>query len=80
MTWPDDNPLYYGLGWYLFQIYGKPVVGKAGVNLGFIANNGFFPDDGLGVIALGNRLDSADEDAYTDPVVGRGFDLVRLYQ
>ena len=80
MTWPDDNPLYYGLGWYRFQIYGKPVVGEAGVNLGFIANNEFFPDDGLGVIALGNRLDSADEDAYTDPVVRHGFNLVRLYQ
>jgi hypothetical protein len=65
-------------GWYLFQLAGRPTVGEAGVNLGFIANGGFFPGDKLGV-ALGNLLTTAEDTTYTREMVGRVFDVLGVF-
>jgi CubicO group peptidase (beta-lactamase class C family)/predicted ester cyclase/esterase/lipase len=51
----------YGVGWFMGNLNGEPVVGHAGVDLGYIAYELLFPEQNIGVIVMANRLDSADE-------------------
>ena len=70
---PDGKPLYYGLGWYVFQNAGKAQVGHPGLNLGFVTDIGYFPDERSGVVVMANRLDSVFDPRVSDEVVGQIF-------
>lgn len=48
-------PIGYGLGWFVESYRGHLHVQHGGGIDGFIAHVGFFPFDGLGVVALANR-------------------------
>ncbi len=59
----------YGLGWFMGNLDGEPVVGHAGVDLGYIAYELLFPEQNIGVIIMANRVDSLDDAFAMVPVL-----------
>lgn len=47
----------YGLGWWVGEFNGHPIIGNYGTEFGFQSHLGLFPDDGMAVIALVNLFD-----------------------
>ena len=54
-TWPSTHFKGYGLGWALFIIMEKKVIGHGGGYDGFISNTTFVPEEGLGMVFLTNK-------------------------
>lgn len=51
----------YGLGMYMGELYGEPVKGTGGTDLGSISYGLIFPEKNMGVIIMANRVDTFDE-------------------
>jgi CubicO group peptidase (beta-lactamase class C family) len=47
----------YGLGWFVGEFNGHPLIGNYGTEFGFQSHFGIFLDDGMAVIALVNLFD-----------------------
>lgn len=67
------TPQLYALGWATLSIKGYTVVGHTGGLPGFGANILFLPDDGYGVVTMGNT-------AGTSNIVGNLIAMVLLKQ
>jgi CubicO group peptidase (beta-lactamase class C family) len=57
-TWqpqvPVDATTQYGLGWYVGDYKGQPLIHHGGNTLGFTSDFAFLPDAGLGILILAN--------------------------
>ena len=51
----------YGLGMYMGELYGEPVKGTGGTDLGSISMAWIFPAKNIGVVIMANRVDTFDE-------------------
>ena len=51
----------YGLGMYMGDLYGEPVMGTGGTNLGYISYQLIFPAKNMGIVIMANRVDTFDE-------------------
>ncbi|MGF1660912.1 MAG: serine hydrolase domain-containing protein [Kineosporiaceae bacterium] len=83
-TWTPRTPTtisaypgaFYGLGWFVEDYYGTPLVSHGGNTLGFTSEAAFLPEQDLGVVVLAN---AAGANALTrgvrDHVVESLFDL-----
>lgn len=67
-TRQETLPIGYGLGWFVESYRGRLHVQHGGGIDGFIAHVGFYPFDGLGVVALANR-DGTGLPAMIDQIV-----------
>ena len=47
----------YGLGWWVGEFQGHPLIGNYGTEYGFQSHLGIFPNEGIAVIALVNLFD-----------------------
>ncbi len=70
-------PIYAGFGWFDFEEDGMPIVTSSSMNLGFVAANVLVPPVKTGVVALGNLLNTVNDDAYTGRVVDSVFDMLK---
>lgn len=51
----------YGLGMYMGNLNGEPVMGTGGTDLGTIAYGLIFPEKNMGIVIMANRVDTFDE-------------------
>lgn len=51
----------YGLGMFIGNLYGEPVMGDGGADLGYISYALLFPEKNMGIIIMANRVDTFDE-------------------
>ncbi len=61
-TWAENfgpQVTNYGLGWWVGEVKGHPIIGNYGTEYGFQSHLGIFPNDGIAVIALVNLFDPA---------------------
>lgn len=51
----------YSLGWFVGDLYGEPVIGDGGADLGYISYELIFPEKNMGIVIMANRVDTFDE-------------------
>jgi CubicO group peptidase (beta-lactamase class C family) len=62
----------YGLGWFLEDFYGQPLVHHGGNTMGFTSDLAFLPEAGLGIVVLTNGRGT---NAFNEGVRNRLFEL-----
>lgn len=77
VTWtpqvPVTSSISYGLGWFVEDYKGVPVIQHGGNTLGFTSDFAFLPENGLGIVVLANAQAS---NAFNVGVRQHLFDLV----
>lgn len=80
-TWKPQVPVSadtsYGLGWFVGEYKGVPLIQHAGNTLGFTSDFAFLPEDGLGIVVLTNARTS---NFFNGAVRTRLFELVFAQQ
>ena len=80
-TWEPQVPVSadtsYGLGWFVGEYKGVPLIQHAGNTLGFTSDFAFLPEDGLGIVVLTNARAS---NFFNGAVRTRLFELVFAQQ
>jgi len=51
----------YGLGMFMGNLHGEPVMGAGGTDLGMISYQLIFPEKNMGIVIMANRVDTFDE-------------------
>jgi CubicO group peptidase (beta-lactamase class C family) len=76
-TWrpqvPVDGATQYGLGWFVGDYKGQPLIAHGGNTLGFTSDLAFLPDANLGIVTLANGYGS---NAMNEAIRTRLFELV----
>jgi uncharacterized protein (TIGR02246 family) len=67
----------YGLGWFVGEFEGEPLVGNYGTETGFQTHLGIFPDEHLAVVAMDNAY-NPEEIAFPAYDIGNGIAGVLL--
>lgn len=51
----------YGIGMFMGDLFGEPVKGAGGTDLGYISYQLIFPEKNMGIVIMANRVDTIDE-------------------
>ena len=51
----------YGFGMFMGDLFGEPVKGAGGTDLGYISYQLIFPEKNMGIVIMANRVDTLDE-------------------
>jgi CubicO group peptidase (beta-lactamase class C family) len=66
----------YGLGWYVIDLYGQPLLWHGGNTPGFTTDMSFLPEGDLGIIVLSNRdIVTSFTDSLVAYILEKAFDL-----
>jgi CubicO group peptidase (beta-lactamase class C family) len=74
-AYPDVNQLSYGLGWFVYDHQGHPILSHGGSLPGYRAQTMLVPSAKLGVVVLGNRNPSFMTEAVAKSIVDRFLEL-----
>ena len=74
-SYPETSQLSYGLGWFVFDYQGHPILAHGGSLPGFRTQTVLVPRAKLGIVVMTNRNPSALPEALTKTIMDRYLNL-----